>query len=132
MLERRAESRRYPVQQKGLKTVKLTFRVTNRAILRSGEDIQGNRWTIDCEVGDLSHDLRRPLADRLFEDTFVCEGVLNDSGSVEPRLGEYGEPVLLQVDGTGLQDLVAAIRRDQSEVEEYLAETQSEKNLIQA
>ena len=113
--------------------MKLTFKVTSRAILRSGEDIQGNQWTIHCEVGDLPHDVRTPLADRLFEDTFVCEGRLQrhrrrrtaPSASLESRF-------LLQVDGTNLQDLVKTIRQDQREVEESLAEARSEKNLTEA
>lgn len=110
----------------------LIVSVTNRAILRSGEDIHGNRWTMECEVNDLPPNVRRLLADRLFEDTFVCEGVLNESNCVEPRLGEYGEPVLLQVNGTGLRDLAEAIRQDQREVEECLADARSETNLAEA
>ena len=112
--------------------MQLTFRVTNRAILRSGVDIQGDRWTLHCEVGEVFQDARPRLADRLFENAFVCEGIANESGEVEPRLGEYGEPVLLQVDGTHLRALVEAVRQDQREVEEYLAQVRSEKNLTEA
>ena len=112
--------------------MQLIVSVTNRAILRSGENIQGNRWAVDCEVSDLPPNARRQLADRLFEDTFVCEGVVNEVGTVEPRLGEYGEPILLRVDGTDLRDLVEAIRQDQREVEECLAAARSETNLTEA
>lgn len=90
-------------------------------MLLSREIIRGDEWEIECEADDLSYDERDQIAARLYDDRYICEGVVNDEGGVEPLLDEYGRPVLLQVDGTELGDLTDALERDQKEVEAHLS-----------
>jgi len=107
-----------------MNNIKLIVKLTNRAVLRSGEDIEGNQFTFDCEPGDLPGDVREQIADRLHEDAFLCKASVNDDGTVEPSVtyhNTYEEPDLLLVDGTDIGDLIKAVRQDQTDVEEHSA-----------
>src|ERR1700722_8203003 len=87
------------------KNMKLIVKLTNQGALRSGEDIEGNQYTFDCEPGYLPDDVRRHIAARLYEDTYLCVAVLNKDGIVESSVSNGG-PDLLLVDGTDVKDLI--------------------------
>lgn len=101
--------------------MKLKVKLTNRAILRSGLDLEGNSWEMDFQVSDMPTDARTLLADRLLDDTFVCVGCVNEDGEVEPGLTGDGLPDLLRLDGTEIRHLVAALRLDDEEVKACFA-----------
>jgi hypothetical protein len=105
-------------------TIPLNVRLTNRAISRSGEDIEGGQYTFDCDLGDLPGHARKQIADRLHDDTNLCKGDVTDAGTVEPSVTyqfNAEEPDLLVVDGTGIDDLIKAVRQDQAEIQDILA-----------
>jgi hypothetical protein len=91
-------------------------------MLESGEDdIRGNVWAIDCDLDDLPYEDRKHIAARLFQHEYVCEGVANEDGGVEPSV-TCGQPNLICVDGADVDSFLEAVRRDQEEVEDYLAQ----------
>ena len=53
--------------------MKLKVKLKNRAALRSGEDIQGNQFAFECDPSELPQDVRRLIADRLHEDSYLCQ-----------------------------------------------------------
>jgi hypothetical protein len=101
-------------------------KMTNRAALRSGEDIEGNQFPFEVEPGELPGDVRRWIADRLYDDTYLCVSVLDEDDNVEPSVSN-GLPDLLVVDGTDIEALVQAVREDQEEVERCLSEVAAQK-----
>ena len=94
--------------------------ISPQGALRSGEDIGNGYIEYDCDIADLPSDVRRHIADRLADDHYVCEGVVEDDGTVSPKF-ENGNPCYLRVEGTRIEDLIEAVRHDQEEVREYLA-----------
>jgi len=99
--------------------MRIIAKITNRAALRSGEDVEGNQFAFEVEPGELPGDVRRWIADRLYEDTYLCVSVLDKDDNVEPSVSNGG-PDLLVVHGTELKNLIQAVREDQEEVERCL------------
>lgn len=87
----------------------------------SGEDIRTDEFQIEFPVNALSPDQRELVADRLYEDEYVCEGVLDDDGNVVPRLDNEGNPVLLLLAGTEVGDFIASLDFDESVVQKCWA-----------
>jgi hypothetical protein len=108
--------------------MKLIVKLTNQAALRSGEDTEENQYTFDCEPGDLPGDVREQIANRLYEEAYLCVAVLNKNDAVEPSVSNGG-PDLLLVDGTDLKALIQAVREDQEEVERCLSEVAKQKSV---
>jgi hypothetical protein len=99
--------------------MEIKAKITNRAALRSGVDIEGNQFPFEVDPGDLPDDVGKNIADRLYEDTYLCVAVLDKDDNIEPSVSNAG-PDLLIVDGTELKDLIEAVRQDQAEVEAVL------------
>ena len=87
----------------------------------SGEDIRTDEFQIEFPVNALSPDQRELVANRLYEDEYVCEGVVDNDGNVVPRLDNEGDPVLLLLAGTEVGDFIASLDLDEYEVREYQA-----------
>jgi hypothetical protein len=101
-------------------------KITNDAALRSGENVQGNQYSFEFEPGELPGNVRRWIADRLYDDTYLCVSVLDRDDNVEPSVSNGG-PDLLVVDGTDIEALIQAVREDQEEVERCLSEVAAQK-----
>ena len=104
-------------------------KITVQAALRCCEEIVNSTFGFECDIDSLPNDVRVCIADRLYEDDgceYVCEAVIGADGKVEPRFERDG-PCLLVVDGTGIEDLIEAVRQDQAEVVECLASMAAKK-----
>ena len=100
---------------KFMKLITIVANITDRAILRSSENISGDLWKFECSPDDLPIDMREMIAARLGNNNFLYEGVLNQKDEVVPGTR------LLRIEGTQIEDLIKVIRQDQAAIEKYRA-----------